>query len=163
MSIITSFSFNPWYQFINTNQPIKLSKASRPRTMLETFYLYLISSPEEFHISDIWLSSGHQAISFIWNSMFAFYTCKLLSLLLYLFNMRRTKYISLPVPSKKVQGASRDCSVVRSTSCSYRGIGFSCHHPHGGSQPHIPPILGYALSWPLKTPNTHMMHIHTCM
>lgn len=130
--------------------------------MLVTVYLHFISCPKEFHLSEIVLSSRYQTISFIRNIVFSFCTCKSVSLLFYLFNIRRNRYIFLPVPLKKIQGSWRYGLAVRSTCCSCRGIVLNSQHPNDGSQPTITPVVGYAIVWPPKTRGTHMIHIHIC-
>jgi hypothetical protein len=46
---------------------------------------------------------------------------------------------------KDILGRWRDCSVVKSTVCSSRGLDFNSQQPHGGSQPFV--IRSDALFW----------------
>ena len=36
----------------------------------------------------------------------------------------------------------RDSSVVKSTGCSFRGLGFTSQHPHGSLQLSVTPVPG---------------------
>lgn len=59
-----------------------------------------------------------------------------------------------------------DVSAVKSTSCSFRGSGFTSQYPHGGSQAYVSPVPGdpmlMPLLWPLQVLGTYGVHRHIC-
>lgn len=57
----------------------------------------------------------------------------------------------------------RESVAVRSTCCSFRGLGLGSQHTHGSSKPFVTPFSGISyLFQPSRAPGMHVVHRYTC-